>query len=230
MKKWILVALLPWVWLAGCHGGNKPHIEGKIIGLKKGTVYLKYYQRDSVWPLLDSVHIKGDPHFRFSLEGVEPRLMALEVKEKPGEYLLFFSDDTLMKVYTQLDKFGVAKRLEGGINLHYWQQYRDMLAQYNDHKLDWTKERWEAVRQKDSVRLKDLDRQWASLEKRRKLFAWQFSSTEPYIPVKAYVAYVELRDNPRILDTIYRQWPSGLQESFYGRRIKAFLHTKTAGQ
>ena len=213
------------IWTA-CHRPSGSRIEGKILGLNKGTVYLKIFDTDSTTRAVDSVHIKGDPSFTFDLDGLEPQLMVLEVKEKPGDYLLFFSDDTVMHIYTQLDKFGVAKRLEGGPNLRHWQAYKDMLVQYNNQKLELTKQGYEAYRRKDTAAIHRINRELYSVEKRRKLYAMNFALTPPFIPVKAYVAYTELQNNPQALDTIYKAWPQDLRQSLYGKKIDSLLSAK----
>ncbi len=209
--------------LLSCSGGAQdgPGLDVRIIGLDKGTVYLKGFENDTTLHVLDSAKVKGQAHIRFDLRRIPPQLLMLEVKERPGEYLMFFSDDTAMQITTELDRFGYAKRIRGGINVRLWQQYKDMLLQYNSHKLDLVKARFAAYQKRDTAALDSINRRLQSIERRRKLFAYNFAMSKPYAPVRAYVAYTEFRHNPAALDSIYHGWnnPAGI----YARQIRRLL-------
>ncbi len=230
MKQTLLILVVLSLFHACHQAGDEARIQGKIIGLNKGTVYLKTFDNDTLLRIRDSVRVKGKPQFSLSLKGMEPQLAVLEIKERPGDYLLFFTDDTVMTIQTQLDKFGVAKYMEGGPNLRHWLKYRDILRQYNEQKIDLTKQAFEAAQKGDTSLLHQIERKNLSLEKRRKLYALQFSANPPFIPVKAYVAYTEFRHNPRALDSIYAKWPETLRESHYGRLAKSVIDKQNSSR
>ena|GEM_PF-2511196 len=194
--------------ILSCSGNKKtgPALDVRIIGLDKGTVYLKAFENDTLLKIIDSAKVKGQKQIRFDLHGVPPQLLLLEVKERPGEYLMFFSDDTLVQITTELDRFGYAKRITGGTNVRLWRQYKDMLMQYNSRKLDLVKAMLTARQKRDTIALDSVQRKLQSIERRRKLFSYNFALSKPFAPVRAYVAYTEFRDNPAALDSIYHSW------------------------
>jgi hypothetical protein len=211
--------------IIACKGkkNSKDIVEGRITGLKKGTVYLNKIERGKLIPV-DSVQVKGTDKFSFDLTAYEPQLMAITLKENENKsYILFFADDTVNTVKTSLRKFGIDKVVEGGENHRKWIEYREMIRQYNDRKLDWVKENFEAAKNKDTAELNKTTEALKSLEKRRVLYALNYSFTHKDLPVGAYVALKELALNPKLLDTVYRAMNDRMKRSYYGKQIKSVL-------
>ncbi len=205
---------------------NKDILQGQIVGLKKGTVYLNRVENDTLIAV-DSVSVKGDDSFTFDLTPYEPQLMAVTLKEDTDrEYILMFTDDTVNLLKTSLRKYGVEKVLSGGENFRKWQEYKQILRQYNDKKLDLIKEEVEAVRQKDSQLHNQVKEQLFSLEKRRIKYALNFSISNKHLPVGAYVALKELTSSRRLLDTVYKSLNPDIRQSLYGQKIKRLLNEK----
>ena len=227
IKKWILFAL-SLVILESCQQSSPEAVlEGKIIGFRKGTLLLNRVEKDSLVPI-DSLKIKtADGHFRFDLSGVEPQLLAITIKERPGEYLIFFSDDTTMQLQTKLENFGVDKYLSGGENTRLWKEYQKILSQYNDQKLDLIKKRLDPNLPKSDSLKKVWEKEAFGLEKRRKLYALNFAINHKDKPVAAYAAFIEFGDNPKALDTIYKSLTQEVKNSYYGRKLTEIISKPT---
>ena len=230
MKKILFVIILIF-W--NCHPNKKlppDRLEGEIKGLKKGTVYLSVL-KDGKPQQKDSIHIHGKGKFTFDLSSYPPQLMIIELKEKPGDYILFFADDTVNKVITLLKKFGVNPIIKGGVNTRKWLEYNKITQQYTDKRLELFKNQWEASKEKDSIALKQIEDDFEKLEKRRKLYGLNFAMTNASLPIGAYVALVEFYDNTKALDTLYKAMPEKVKQSVYGKQIRERLNElKKEGQ
>jgi len=222
MKKIILlVILIAW----SCQPDKKlpaDRLEGEIRGLRKGTVYLSVL-KDGKPERKDSIRVHGDGKFTFDLSAYPPQVMVIELKEKPGEYILVFAGDTVNQVVTRLDKFGVNPQITGDVNTRKWLEYNNMMRQYNDKRLELIKRQWEAAKEQDSTALKQIEDEFEKLEKRRKLYGLNFAMTNASLPVGAYVALVEFYDNAKALDTLYKAMPEKVKQSVYGNRIRERL-------
>ena len=223
MKK-ILMVLGLGILLSCTNGKNKDDVlRGRIIGLKKGTVYLNKIEHGKPVPV-DSLRIKGTDEFEFDLSGYEPQLMAITLKEnKKGDYVLFFADDTVNTVKTSLRKFGIEKTATGGENFRKWTAFKEMMSQYHDRKLDLIKEKFQASKNRDTAGLNEIEKELQSLEKRRLLYALNFSFTNKDLPVGAYVAYTQLRQSRPLLDTVFKAMNNDIKQSYYGKQIGAVL-------
>ncbi len=225
MKKIIYFLFFIYLYIS-CQSDTKNNdlLKVKIVGLKKGTVYLNTIENGKMIPA-DSIRTKGRNELVFDLRAYEPRLMALTLKEQPENYLLFFADDTINTIQTSLRKFGLDTIVHSGINYRQWMAYRHMLSQYNDRKLDLIKEEMEAVKNNDTSRLNDIRKKLFSLERKRIKYALHFSFTHKNLPIGAYVAATELQGNKKLLDTLYSSLPDKIKSSLYGKQIKSMLDT-----
>jgi hypothetical protein len=224
MKKFFWFTLVWWSLFACQHpsSNGSRSVTGRIIGLKKGTVYLNTVEENSL-KVLDSVTVKGNDNFHFDISAYSPQLMALSLKEKPGDYLIFFSDDTAMYIETELNRFGIAKKISGGRNYGKWLEYKEMLSQYNDKKLEVIEKQMNSYKQKDTSGIRKAENELLQLEKRMKMYALNFGNNNKNLPVGAYVAYIHLKDNPRLLDTLFRNAGESFKQSVYGRKIRKIL-------
>ena len=197
-------------------------VDIRINGFKKGTVFLNKLENGLPEPV-DSIKVKGTDSISFDLSAFEPQLMLITIEDIPNRYILFFSDDTINKIYTSLAKFGLEKFLSGGDNLKKWQYYQEMVQTYNDRKLDLMKEEFDASQNKDTARLTEVREKMTSLDKRIKRFALNFVFENKNLPVSAYAALVEFHNNPQILDTVYKSFPQNIKQSLYAQEIKKIL-------
>ncbi len=227
MKKLAIVFVL-FLTVFSCNKKNSSaELKGKIVGFRKGTLVLNRVENDSLIPV-DSISVKTtDGSFSFDLSGMEPQLMVLTVKERPGDYLAFFTDDTVITLQTTLEHFGVDKYIHGGENTRLWKDYRKILKQYNDHKLDLIEKRLKMKSNvPDSIKIK-WEKEARSLEKRRKLYALNFAIRHADKPVAAYVALTEFRTNRKALDTIYNSLTPEVKNSYYGKQIRKMFASET---
>ncbi len=197
-------------------------VDIRINGFKKGKVFLNKLKNGLPEPV-DSITVKGTDSISFDLSAFEPQLMLITIKDIPNKYILFFSDDTVNKIYTSLAKFGLEKYLLGGNNLKKWQYYQEMVRTYNDRKLDLMKEEFEASQKNDTAKLNKIRKKTVELDKRIKRFALNFVFENKNLPVSAYAALVEFHNNPEILDTIYKSFPQRVKQSLYAKEIKKIL-------
>ena len=222
-RKILFPAVLWSMFLPACsHKDTTPHIEGRIIGLKKGTVYLNRLDNDSLIKI-DSFRVKGDGQFRFDLSKIDPQLLVITVKEIPEAYLAFFSDDTVVTITSLWNKFGLKNEISGGKNQRAWVNFNQIRRQMNDRKLDVLKAGLEARKDNDSVAWKRAMKQEVSLMKRFKLYAYQFAVKNADKNVGAYVAWREFKDNRQVLDSIYKKLSPSVKKGPYGLKIKRLL-------
>ncbi|MGB7841777.1 MAG: DUF4369 domain-containing protein, partial [Salinimicrobium sp.] len=173
MKKFgfVLMALLI---LAACSNEEKNlTINGRVQGLKKGTLYLQKIE-DTALVNIDSVKVNGDENFNFETFIESPQVLYLYLNKvdnnKYDDRVLFFAEPGEMTVSTTLRNFETDVIVEGSENQKKLVQYQDMMKQFNQKNLDLIKKNLEAQQNEDQASIDSTTSAYDNLLKRRYLY------------------------------------------------------------
>lgn len=202
-------------------------VNANIEGLKKGTVYLQKIE-DSLMLSLDSVIVNGDANISLETYIESPQMMYLYLnKVDNSQYddrIDFFAEEGEVTIKTSLEKFGTDVEITGAKNQEKLEEYRKMMARFNDKNLDLIKENFEAQQQKDEDKLMSIDKQYEGLLKRKYLYTVNFAINNKDLELAPYLALSEVFDaNIKYLDTIYTSLEPKVKKSLYGKKLKDFL-------
>lgn len=230
MKKFGLLILVIF-FLAACSSKESNlEIQGKVQGLKKGTIYLQKIE-DTTLVTLDSVIIKGNENFTFETHIESPQVFYLYLNKKDNndydDRIPFFAEPGKMIINTTLQNFEGDAVVEGSENQKKLLEYEAMMQRFNSRNLELIHKNLEAQRTADNEVLDSTNKEFESLIKRRYLFTVNFALNNKDKEIAPYLAISEIYDaNIKYLDTIYSSLTPEVKESLYGKSLEQFLEER----
>jgi hypothetical protein len=227
MKK-IGLFLLALTVLAACSSEEKNlKIQGKVEGLKKGTLYLQKVE-DTSLVTIDSVVMKGKETFAFETFIESPQVLYLYLNKKDNnvydDRILFFAEPGEMIINTTLKKFEDDVVVEGSENQKKLLEYRKMVNRFNTRNLELIQQSVKARQEENMASLDSANAEYDRLLRRRYLFTVNFAINNKDLEIAPYLAMSEVFDaNIKYLDTIYSSLTPKVKESEYGKNLKEFL-------
>ncbi|MCY2687456.1 DUF4369 domain-containing protein [Salinimicrobium sp. TH3] len=227
MKK-IGLLLLALAMLAACSSEEKNlKIQGKVQGLKKGTLYLQKVE-DTSLVTIDSVVMKGNETFAFETFIESPQVLYLYLNKKDNniydDRILFFAEPGEMTINTTLKKFEDDVVVEGSENQKKLLEYQKMVNRFNTRNLELIQQSVKARQEDNLASLDSANVEYDRLLRRRYLFTVNFAINNKDLEIAPYLAMSEVFDaNIKYLDTIYSSLSPKVKESRYGKNLKEFL-------
>jgi len=203
-------------------------LKGNIKGLKKGTVYLESAE-DSIFKIIDSLPINGNPDFelRANLEEPEMLFLRLQKNDNGEETIAFFADKGVTEINTTLKNFNFDAKIKGSKQQELLEEYLAVMSKFNDQNLDLLKERFEPKKENDTTSTSDFDDKYNSLLKRKYLYTINFAITHNTSEVAPYLAIAEIPDaNTKFLDTIYNTLKDSIKSTLYGKKLKDLIDSR----
>ena len=202
-------------------------VVGQIKGLKKGTVYLKRMQ-DSALVNVDSVVIDGDNNFTLGSALESPEVFYLHLDKKDGnevnDHLLFFGEKGTITINSKVDGFDTEATVSGSANHEKFQQYLDIVRQFNNERLDLIKEQFELSKANDTAGLRINGEKMSNWLKRKYRYSAQFVNLNTDLDVAPYVMLAEMpQANPKLLDSLYHLFSEDVKTSTYGKAAATYI-------
>ncbi len=224
MKKVILLFTV-FAFLFSCNSEKKGSmlVTGEIKNLKKGTLYLQKI-KDTLLVTVDSIALDGVGTFNLSDEIESPELYFLSLAKSPTKQISFFGEEGTITINTKLDKFVYGATIKGLSNQLLLDEYKKMIGQFNDKRLDYIKANFDAQKAKDSIKIAVIDKKIKSLIKNRYLYTANFAKNHADKEVAPYLALTELANaNIRLLDTVNNSMSDKVRNSVYGKKLEVFI-------
>lgn len=230
MKKLSLLLVAVCCLFACSNEESNLTINGRVQGLKKGTLYLQKIE-DTSLVTLDSVVVDGTPNFSFKTHIESPQVLYLFLNKVDGtdldDRVLFFAEPGEMTVNTTLENFEGDVVVEGSRNQEKLMEYRKMMQRFNTKNLEIIKANLEAQQSRDEEKLQATANDYNSLLRRRYLATVNFAINNKDMEVAPYLAISEVFDaNIKYLDTIYKSLTPEVRDSRYGQSLEAFLEER----
>lgn len=236
MKKIIIFGLFGILFLA-CAEAERSQmvVQGQVIGLKKGVIYLQHVP-DSTLITLDSLVIKGDGSFRFEVPLEYPELFYLYLDKADNnainDRISFFGEPGEVSIQTRWDDFVNKARIYGSSSHKVFTEYRDVMSRFNTEYLTLAQQRLAIT---DSARIEilrdSLDRRMEQNTLRSYLYTVNFALNNRNSHVAPYLATTEIPDiQTTFLDTIYNALPDSILSGTYGQRLKKMVEDRKADQ
>ena len=221
--KQIIVILIGSIFFISCNSEKRNMlVEGKIKGFQKGTVYLEKIN-DTIWVKVDSVILDGTNTFTLYDNVRSPQIYNLTIAES-NKRIQFFGEKGKISILSDLKTFGYHSKIKGSKNQKIMDAFRETNTKFNNLKLDLMKEKFEAVRDKETDKLKEIEKKIFNIKRRRYLYTANFAVNHADFEIAPYLALSEIYDaNPKILDTIVKSMSTKVRQSMYGKKLITYL-------
>ena len=234
MKKLGLLFILLLVINACSKEENNFTLQGKVQGLKKGTLYLQKIE-DSTLVTLDSVVVKGNESFTFEAKIDGPQALYLYLNKVDNsefdDRVLFFAEPGEMVLNTTLQNFETDAVVEGSENQKKLLEYRQMMKRFNNLNLELIKKNLEAQQAQNKFLIDSTAQEYDNLLRRRYLFTVNYAINNKDYEIAPYLAISEVYDaNIKYLDTIYSSLTPKVKDSKYGKSLERFIETRRADE
>ena len=225
MKKILLLAILSIVLFISCtdNSKNKMSVQGEVIGLKKGTLYLQKIE-NGVLSTVDSTKMVGSSLFALESSINTAELHFLSLDKNNEMTIPFFGEVGTITINTNLDNFVLQAKISGSKNQDILENYNKISSKFQDQNLDMIKEDFEAQVAKDKEKLDVLAKKSKQLLRRKYLYTTNFAIMNADSEVAPYLALKMLADaNIKLLDTINKSLSEKIKNSSYGKELNSFV-------
>ena len=225
MKKVLVVCLL--LLIVACSQekelGNMV-VQGKIKGLKKGTLYL-HKMRDTVVVSVDSIRLFGEDTFTLTDNITSSEMYFLSI-EGNQNILSFFGEKGTITVNDQLEKFGIAPLIEGSNNQNIMEKYKKIASKFQGKQLDLLAANIQAQKENDLETSQTLRKQAEKQNLKKYIYTINFALNNADTEAAAYITLTELVNaNIKYLDSINNSLSEKVQQSYYGKKLAKFVST-----
>lgn len=225
MKKTIIVLVFP-IILFACSSKKEGNmiVEGQIKGLKKGKLYLQKMV-DTVLVSVDSISLLGKDSFTLTDNVNSPVLYYLTFDgNTTNKRILFFGEKGIITINDEVDKFGFSPEINGSKNQEILDQFNSMIKKFQNQRLDFIKKDFEAKRDKDTVLVEQLEKEYQRLVRRRVLYTTNFALNNADSEVAPYIGLTQMYDaSLQMLDTINNALTPKIKASDYGKQYQEYL-------
>ena len=225
MKKVLVVCLL--LLIVACSQekelGNMV-VQGKIKGLKKGTLYLQK-MRDTVVVSVDSIRLFGEDTFTLTDNITSSEMYFLNLDQNQST-LSFFGEEGTITINDQIEKFGVAPLIEGSSNQKVLEDYQEMAKKFQGKQLDLLAANLQAQKDNDLETSESLRKQAEKQQLKKYIYTINYALNHADTEAAAYITLTELVNaNIKYLDSINNSLSEKVQQSYYGKKLADFVST-----
>ncbi len=225
MKKVLVVCLL--LLIVACSQekelGNMV-VQGKIKGLKKGTLYLQK-MRDTVVVSVDSIRLFGEDTFTLTDNITSSEMYFLNLDQNQST-LSFFGEEGTITINDQIEKFGVAPLIEGSSNQKVLEDYKEVAKKFQGKQLDLLAANLQAQKDNDLETSQSLRKQAEKQRLKKYIYTINFALNHADTEAAAYITLTELVNaNIKYLDSINNSLSKKVQQSYYGKKLADFVST-----
>lgn len=228
MKK-ILLVVAALLALSSC-GDNAEEtliVNGKIKGLKKGTLYLQHVP-DSVLITVDSVAINGDGNFSFKTKLTSPEIFYLYLDKKDNndinDRITFFAEPGTMTINSDWNTFDTTAKISGSETQEKLEEYRETMSGINKRNIEIMMKAAQGNGDVSQISIDSLENISNRNLQRGYAFAINYALNNKSSYIAPYVALKEIPDaNTKYLDSIYSVLSPEVAASKYGKELASLL-------
>ncbi|WP_010133950.1 DUF4369 domain-containing protein [Ochrovirga pacifica] len=199
-------------------------VEGEIVGLKKGTIYLEKIQDGEIL-VIDSVYIdNGKEEFIMANNIKEPEIFILSLDKLSTKQLLFFGEQGTTHIKTNLDHFYSKSKITGSSLHDLLETFDKYIKKFQDENLDLIKTKFESQKHNDFAEVEKIEQRRLQNLKRMYLFSANFAIAHKDKAIAPYIAYAKMEQAaPQLKQKIYDALEPEIKASKYGKLLNAQL-------
>ena len=197
-------------------------VQGKIKGVKKGTLYLKK-MRDTLIVSVDSIRLFGKDSFTLTDNITSPEMYFLSLDQNQST-LSFFGEEGIITINDQVEKFGISPVIEGSSNQKILESYKEVAKKFQGKQLDLLAANMQAQKDSDLETSQSLRKQAEKQNLKKYIYTINFALNNSDSEAAAFITLTELVNaNVKYLDSINNSLTKKVQQSFYGKKLKEFI-------
>ena len=202
-------------------------VEVFVKDLKKGTLYLERVQ-DSILVAVDSIQITQEKPIVLEADLNHPELFYVLLDRNKADdidnRIPFFGEAGNISIQTTLDGYVTKAEVVGSPTQDIFNSYNKVISQFNNEELDLLAAYLQAQISQNSDSLALLEKQSASLAKRKILFTANFAVNNNNSVIAPYLALYNLTSGSKtLLDTIAASMSDDVRNSSYGKQLRDYL-------
>lgn len=202
-------------------------VEVFVKDLKKGTLYLERLQ-DSILVAVDSVQVTKEKPIVMEADLNHPELFyVLLDRNKADNFdnrIPFFGEAGNISIQTTFDGYVTKAEVVGSPTQDIFNSYNKVIRQFNNEEIDLLAAYLQAQISQNSDSLALLEKQSASLAKRKILFTANFAVNNNNSVIAPYLALYNLTSGSKtLLDTIASSMSDDVRNSSYGKQLRDYL-------
>lgn len=225
MKK-IISLIIVAILITACTSKKEGNmiVQGQIKGLKKGTLYLQK-MKDTLLISVDSVKLLGSDTFLLTDNVESPVMYYLTFDgNTTDKRILFFGEEGTITINDKLEQFGFNPEITGSKNQEILDKFNIVKNKFQNDRLDFVKKDFDARKANDSELLKQLEKDYQKLTKRKVLFTTNFALSNSDSEVAPYIGLTEMYDaSLKMLDTVNKSLSERVKKSDYGKRFQKYV-------
>ena len=224
MKQLVIGVLALCIFSCGADK-KEMQVEGSILGLKKGTVYLKK-ANDSSIVIVDSTKIGDDYTFQLSSAFEEPEAFYIELHKSVNKEnrITFMGYKGVTTINTTLNNFGYDAQIKGSKDQEVLEDYLKMMSRFKDQNLEFIKSNLDAQLKKDTLAYLVANKKLKGQTKRKYLYTANFALANKNSIVAPYLALTEIYDaKVSLLDTINMSLSKDVKNTKYGKALDSYI-------
>ncbi|MCF6349752.1 MAG: DUF4369 domain-containing protein [Flavobacteriaceae bacterium] len=222
MNKYTLVAVVVFFIFSCAKEKKNMIITGNVTGLKKGKLYLQKI-KDTLIVNVDSIVLDGS-NFTLAdnLESPEIYFLSLSGTDK---ILQFFGEEGKINIETDINTFNYKAEITGSSNQDLLNVFNENMRKFNNLKLDLIKEKFDAVKDKESeIQIIAIEKKINNITKRELRYTLNFAFNNVNSEISPYLTLSELyKLDTYYLDTIANSLSEKVKASKYGKKLIAYI-------
>lgn len=206
-------------------------VSGQVKGLKKGTLFLQHIP-DSVLVNLDSLEIRGDGSFSFTVQIESPEIFYLYLDKEDNnlinDRIRFFGEAGEITINTTWNNFDAKAEITGSESHKKLEEYLEMMSRYNAKNLEILQAATNPDLQNDPLAMDSIQKASDRNIRRGYLYALNFAMNNRNSYIAPYIAAKEVPDaGLKILDSIYNSLSPEVAGSKYGKELKQIMESRS---
>ncbi|RDK84892.1 DUF4369 domain-containing protein [Marinirhabdus gelatinilytica] len=232
MKTYFLQLCCLLAVVASCAPEHEMKLTGNVDGLKKGTLILQKIE-DSTLVSVDSIQMRGDENFEFSVSVASPQVHYLYLRLKNGDLLderiPFFAEEGEINITTTLENFGNEYEVTGSANQEKLEGYKKLMLRYANRNVDVVAHKLKALAEKDDSAYDSLQMKEESILRSKYLTSVNYALAQKDFEIAPYIVVYETEGlSNKYLDTVYKSLPQNIKNSKYGMDLELLLSKNKA--
>ena len=204
-------------------------VNGKVRGLKKGTLYLQHLM-DTTLVTVDSLEIDGEGTFSLSAELESPEIYYLYLNKKDNnainDRITFFAEPGTITINTDWNTFDTTAEIEGSSSQEKLEEYQKSLSNLNLRSMEIMLKASQMGANPDQAIIDSLEQVGAKNTKRAYAYSINYALNNTNSYIAPYIAVKEIPDaNIKYLDSIYKGLTPEVANSKYGKELKKLLES-----
>ena len=205
-------------------------VNGKVKGLKKGTLYLQHVP-DSILVTVDSVAINGDGNFSLKTTLESPEVYYLYLNKKDNndinDRITFFAEPGTITINTDWNTFDTTAKISGSESNEKLEEYRQTMSSINKRNIEIMMKAAQPENELSQISIDSLENISNRNLQRGYAFAINFALNNKTSYIAPYIALKEIPDaNVKYLDSIYNVLSPAVADSKYGKELAKLLKKK----